>query len=513
MKKQERRKLKATYPAGLALLALCLLGPAAARAQWTPPDANNNISNSNVGGVGVGTAVPGAKLDVGGGAPARGAYTDLMIGRGGNNPQLEFFGTSRSGAIQFDDAASGGLVFYVNAPSWASAFFVGNTGNVGVGTLTPMSRLHVDGGSSLGSVRVSGAGVAVMNFKDTAAPTNQKLYQWRSEGGSFRMTLVNDDEDALVRQNILVATASGNVGVGTAAPSTAFEVGGGGTLSLSGGVGSGQGNIRFGAAPSALYDTNLIHLSSNSGTTGIIAGATPGYTAANGPYVALRGNSYSTLPGQRGLLSLSAGGVAGAGDGEGGIALRTGEQTRVFINHAGNVGVGVTPSPSSTYRLDVARSARVTQDLAVAGDITGATVSATYQDVAEWVPSVQRLQAGTVVVLDTGKSNHVVASGTAYDTKVAGVVSAEPGVILGVPGDDKVKVATTGRVKVKVDATRGAIKVGDLLVTSGVEGVAMKSVPVNLGGVQMHRPGTIIGKALEPLAGGVGEILVLLSLQ
>jgi hypothetical protein len=29
----------------------------------------------------------------------------------------------------------------------------------------------------------------------------------------------------------------------------------------------------------------------------------------------------------------------------------------------------------------------------------------------------------------------------------------------------------------------------------------------------MHRPGTIIGKALEPLDNGVGEILVLLSLQ
>jgi hypothetical protein len=64
-----------------------------------------------------------------------------------------------------------------------------------------------------------------------------------------------------------------------------------------------------------------------------------------------------------------------------------------------------------------------------------------------------------------------------------------------------------------VDATRGAIKVGDLLVTSEVEGLAMKSVPVELGGVAIHRPGTIIGKALEPLEKGAGEILVLLSLQ
>jgi len=66
---------------------------------------------------------------------------------------------------------------------------------------------------------------------------------------------------------------------------------------------------------------------------------------------------------------------------------------------------------------------------------------------------------------------------------------------------------------VKVDASRGPIQIGDLLVTSDVAGVAMKSEAVNLGGVQLHRPGTIIGKALEPLAKGRGDILVLLSLQ
>jgi hypothetical protein len=41
----------------------------------------------------------------------------------------------------------------------------------------------------------------------------------------------------------------------------------------------------------------------------------------------------------------------------------------------------------------------------------------------------------------------------------------------------------------------------------------MRSEPVSFGGVAMHRPGTIIGKALEPLEKGTGEILVLLSLQ
>jgi cell shape-determining protein MreC len=140
-------------------------------------------------------------------------------------------------------------------------------------------------------------------------------------------------------------------------------------------------------------------------------------------------------------------------------------------------------------------------------------INAKYQDVAEWVPTTQKLAAGTVVILDPERRNHVLASTTSYDTAVAGVISEKPGLTLGEEGEDKALVATTGRVKVKVDATRGAIKIGDLLVTSDLEGVAMKSAPLDVGGVSLHRPGTIIGKALEPLAKGTGEILVLLSLQ
>jgi hypothetical protein len=181
-----------------------------------------------------------------------------------------------------------------------------------------------------------------------------------------------------------------------------------------------------------------------------------------------------------------------------------------FISNAGNVGVG-TSAP--TARLEVSGDAKVTGALNATGAITGNSISATYQDVAEWVPSTQKLAAGTVVVLDVGRTNHVVASGHAYDTAVAGVVSARPGLLLGVRGEGKVMVATTGRVRVRVDATRGPVKVGDLLVTGEAEGVAMRSEPVEIGGARIHRPGTIVGKALEPLAGGVGEILVLLSLQ
>lgn len=41
----------------------------------------------------------------------------------------------------------------------------------------------------------------------------------------------------------------------------------------------------------------------------------------------------------------------------------------------------------------------------------------------------------------------------------------------------------------------------------------MKSEPIKVGGRLMHMPGTLIGKALEPLERGSKEILVLLGLQ
>ena len=59
----------------------------------------------------------------------------------------------------------------------------------------------------------------------------------------------------------------------------------------------------------------------------------------------------------------------------------------------------------------------------------------------------------------------------------------------------------------KVSAENGAIRTGDLLVTSNTPGHAMKGTD------PARMLGAIVGKALEPLEGGTGVILVLVTLQ
>ena len=251
-----------------------------------------------------------------------------------------------------------------------------------------------------------------------------------------------------------------------------------------------NGNIIF--TPSLSRD---ITVQNNNGGIRIIGAPTlTGSPAAAA--IQFFGNGHPGFPGQAYI-------DAGANDNAAVIfrtAITGGTITeRMRITATGNVGIG-TNNPQ--VKLDVAG------DVQVSGNI-----AAKYQDVAEWVVASHKLVPGRVVSLDLTHANAVVPCARRYDTHIAGVVSSQPGLILGERGDGKVLVATSGRVKVKVDATRHSIKIGDLLVTSDKLGAAMKSQPIRMGATLIHRPGTIIGKALEPLAKGKGEILVLLSLQ
>lgn len=274
----------------------------------------------------------------------------------------------------------------------------------------------------------------------------------------------------------------GKVGIGTATPSTQFNA----LLHIYGVSATTQYILEENASASGTggflargnlnYSAEFGVRGSSRPTYGALV-ANDGYMYANGSFTFMADEATS------GALKFAAGGNA--------------ERMRIAVN--GNVGIG-TQTPAAL--LDVNGSINVSGN-----------INAKYQDIAEWVPSSGDLPPGTVVVISDDSTNTVVPSSRRYDTRVAGVVSTQPGMILGVASDTKSKIATTGRVKVRVDATNHPVALGDLLVTSDRPGVAMVSEPLDLGGTKIHRPGTLIGKALEPLPKGEGEILVLLSLQ
>jgi hypothetical protein len=126
------------------------------------------------------------------------------------------------------------------------------------------------------------------------------------------------------------------------------------------------------------------------------------------------------------------------------------------------------------------------------------------------------LEPADVVSLDPS-TDRIVRSHIPNDVLVVGVISSKPAVLLNVdhdtPNENAFPVALCGRVPCKVVDENGAIRKGDLLTSSSIPGHAMRAQPIDIGGETFYRPGTIIGKAFEPMesASGVIEIVVFSS--
>lgn len=135
-------------------------------------------------------------------------------------------------------------------------------------------------------------------------------------------------------------------------------------------------------------------------------------------------------------------------------------------------------------------------------------------DLAENFPvSSAKAEPGTLMVIDPENPGQLKPSTSAYDSKVAGVVSGAGGVTPGMVLSQKdqlggdTPIAIAGRVYVKATALTGAIQPGDLLTTSDLPGYAMKAADHSLAA------GAVIGKAMTGLDSGTGLVLVLINLQ
>jgi len=170
---------------------------------------------------------------------------------------------------------------------------------------------------------------------------------------------------------------------------------------------------------------------------------------------------------------------------------------------------GAPPPTAAVFRVDA--SGNVLAD----STVHAASFETVAADVAEWVPVSEPVEPGDVVELDPSNPSAYRLSRSACSRWVAGIISTEPGVMLGSPTTtphsllatyhSQALLALIGIVPVKVTDESGSIEIGDLLVTSSTPGHAMRwssSGPCTC---------ALVGKALEPLDRDRGTILVLLT--
>ena len=113
----------------------------------------------------------------------------------------------------------------------------------------------------------------------------------------------------------------------------------------------------------------------------------------------------------------------------------------------------------------------------VTGTITGTVTAAQYADLAERYVADILYHPGHVMVF--GGDNEITQSTVSHDSKIAGVVSTQPGFIMNNELENSIELALTGRVPCKVV---GPIAKGDLVTSSDIPGVACKVDPTKYQG-------------------------------
>ena len=265
-------------------------------------------------------------------------------------------------------------------------------------------------------------------------------------------------------------------------------------------------NADGGTAISGVVPTN----SGFAAVLGTSAGG-PGVNGASTSSAGVRGTSEQG-DGVRGLGFIGVHGVGSLGVwAEGGLEATD----NISCNVAGNCQSVVNIRNGSIGNLIIASAGTPSQDVFRVNGNGSVFANGDYNaggaDIAEYVPASEKLEPGDVVEIDEVDGHAFRFSSQANSTSVGGVISTKPGVSLNTSVAEESaakgmpRLALTGRVPVKVTSENGAIRAGDLLVSSSKRGRAMRAP-------QIPQPGTVIGKAMQRMDHD-GEIEMLVMLR
>ncbi len=404
----------------------------------------------------------------------------------------------------FSRLSAGKLAFGNGSSGDYSGTFI--AGKLGIGTTTPYAKLTVWGSDTL------------------ASSINT---EWVNSASTTLARIMNDGTFYTL----------GNFGIGTTSPMTTFTVAGvNATSTIEGNLNVGNGALTYTSSTGIVDIPNItVGASVFESDAGMFSWTDLPVTSAS---VLGQVNSYSAQIDSNPMLtvyseSLGDGTVWNTGVGIGTTTPRATFQIQSATSTAGTFPIfdisGLLGSSFMRMNANGALSIGGTTTIGTTGQMAGlqigngglcvdsdgsctasttgriSSVSSTVgsTDLAENYSSTESLEPGEVVTIGDEGGASVKRASIGTDV-VIGIISTDPGVLLGFPMDNATTtrptlypVALAGRVPVKV--TGEAITKGDRLTLSGTTGIAKKATT----------QGQTIGIALEDWNGGNGKNTVL----
>ena len=340
----------------------------------------------NSTGVGIGTTVPSGELHIYGAQPAfriQSSVSGSMQFGQWDGTYNRIQSSARDFLLISTDATN--LIFSTNT---TERLRISGSGNVGIGTTSPASLLHLQSSAATTLLRIDNTNAendAAILLTDNNSPTGEglRITYDSSVGDTYFNNIYTDSTRAFSFQkgsfgsgtDLLTILTNGNVGIGTTSPASKLHV-----------SGSGQTVIRVEASTTtnvavfaAKADTDAALIMGMYGGSGV--GNQFGVSAARQAFIGT--TSYSTVH----PTSLVIGNVSNIP-----IAFGTDNTERMRIASDGNVGIGTT---SPVALLNIRASAPTTT-----GGVT----------------------TGTNLLIDSNTSNYITFRNTADNGTYAGLV-------------------------------------------------------------------------------------------